>query len=83
MLRTLGREKAGLPLREADRQRLSSWLQSLLNDHQVVAYCPDAPAGTFGFYYLPEDARDHSDLSLPIRREPVTPSQIGLATRNR
>lgn len=77
MLRFLGRRRNGKPMTSDEETRLDSWLAKLAADRTVVVYCPDAPEGEAGFHYVDEAARDHKDAGLPIRKEPVTPGQIG------
>lgn len=76
MLRALGRRNAGLELREEDESRLDAWLSEMAMRRLIVAYCPDPPHGREAFYYIPASAKDH-DGDAPIRREPVTATQIG------
>lgn len=52
MLRLLGRRDAGLPLSEADDQRLDSWLGKLKAEHALVVYVADSEEG---FYYVDGD----------------------------
>jgi hypothetical protein len=78
MLRLLGRKIQDLPMSEAESARLESWMLDLETRNLIVGFCPQAPDDAPGFYYIPASARDHNDLAVPIRREPVTPRQIGL-----
>lgn len=77
MLRALGRTRAGLPLPTQETRQLQSWLEELAERDFIVAFCPDPPPGQDAFYYIPASARDHDDMDTPIRRKPVTPTQIG------
>lgn len=76
MLRALGRRNNNLPMLESEKERLQAWLDELADRGLIVAYCPNPPKGKEAFYYIPAAAKDHNDKT-PIRREPVTATQIG------
>jgi hypothetical protein len=60
MLRTLGRWRELLPLREGEQERLDSWAEHLDKDGLVVAYDPNV-----GFVYTKRELGDPMDA--PIR----------------
>ncbi len=75
MLRLLGKARQGAPLDQVELDRLENWLLDI--EGYVVAFCPTIPEGKPGFYYIPDEARDHEDETLPIRKQPVAPNEIG------
>lgn len=83
MLRLLGRARYGQPMSDDERHRLTSWLQARRDTDTIVVFCPDVPAEEPGFHYVPSEAKDHDDPSLPIRKEPVLPEAIGYPIRQR
>ena len=60
MLRTLGRSRKQLELREGEWDRLQSWMEKLIQDDLVVAYDRDA-----GFVYTKRAEGD--PMNAPIR----------------
>lgn len=83
MLRALARSRRGLPLTTWEQARLDAWLRDLRTRRLVVGFCDDALDAEEAFYYLPDQARDHNDPALPIRRTPACRRQLGLEGANR
>lgn len=70
-VRSLVRQRQGLPLPEGEERLLSEWLRGMEESGVVLNYHPEAPANAAstkgGFYYVPREPRDKW-----IFREPVT-----------
>jgi hypothetical protein len=74
MLRTLGRQRAGLPLDHTEAKRLASWLDMLERERVIVAYCPDSLDQ--GFHYVDEKYRQGPHADIPIRVKILLPEEI-------
>ena len=62
MLRFEARRRAGMPLAEAEKRRLDSWLRELRELNAVVLYDPDTPDG---FYLVPREEGDDDLIRQP------------------
>lgn len=62
MLRVESRLREGLPLRQTDEERVSSWKAMLEEGNLVVHYDPDTDAG---FYYVPRERGDDDLIHKP------------------